>query len=135
MSIIVGELVPILGILTGIIIPLAVFAWLYFDAKNKRETIVEISKNIDDPSKAQELLDILNDKKEAKEPIDYRRGGVITIFVGIGLYMLGFLALGKVLEGLGALVGLIGVGTLIAGYLYPNTGKELTDAVEEFEKK
>ena len=45
-----GELVPILGILTGIIIPLAVFAWLYFDAKNKRETIVEISKNIDDPS-------------------------------------------------------------------------------------
>ena len=49
--------------------------------------------------------------------------------------MLGFLALGKVLEGLGALVGLIGIGTMIAGYLYPNTGKELTDAVEEFEKK
>jgi len=24
---------------------------------------------------------------------------------------------------------------MIAGYLYPNTGKELTDAVEEFEKK
>ncbi len=39
------------------------------------------------------------------------------------------------LEGVGALVGLIGVGTLIAGYLYPNTGKELTDAVDEFEKK
>ena len=49
--------------------------------------------------------------------------------------MLGFLALGKVLEGVGALVGLIGIGTMIAGYLYPNTGKELTDAVEEFEKK
>ena len=49
--------------------------------------------------------------------------------------MLGFLALGRVLEGVGALVGLIGIGTMIAGYLYPNTGKELTDAVEEFEKK
>ena len=33
------------------------------------------------------------------------------------------------------MVGLIGIGTLIAGYLYPNTGKELTNAVDEFEKK
>jgi hypothetical protein len=31
-------------------------------------------------------------------------------------------------------VGAIGVGTLIAGYLYPNTSEELTQAVEEFEK-
>jgi hypothetical protein len=33
------------------------------------------------------------------------------------------------------LVATIGIGVLIAGYLYPNTGKELTSAVEEFEKK
>jgi hypothetical protein len=33
------------------------------------------------------------------------------------------------------LVTAIGIGTLLAGYLYPNTGKELTNAVEEFEKK
>jgi len=39
------------------------------------------------------------------------------------------------LEGVGALVAFIGIGTLIAGYLYPNTGKELSNAVEEFEKK
>ena len=43
--------------------------------------------------------------------------------------------IGKVLEGVGALVGLIGIGQIIAGYLYPNTGKELTNAVEEYEKK
>jgi hypothetical protein len=49
--------------------------------------------------------------------------------------MLGFLVIGKVLEGVGALVGLIGIGQIIAGYLYPNTGKELTNAVEEYEKK
>ena len=49
--------------------------------------------------------------------------------------MLGFIAFGKVLEGVGALVGLIGIGQIIAGYLYPNTGKELTNAVEEYEKK
>ena len=101
--------------------------------KGKRETVLEISKHLDDPAKLEELLKIFEERK--KEPIDYRRNGVITIFVGIGLYMLGFLALGRVLEGVGALVGLIGIGTMIAGYLYPNTGKELTDAVEEFEKK
>ena len=49
--------------------------------------------------------------------------------------MLGFIGYGKVLEGVGALVGLIGIGQIIAGYLYPNTGKELTNAVEEYEKK
>ena len=126
-------LIPILGILAGIIIPIAVFIWLYHEEKGKRETVLEISKHLDDPAKLEELLKIFEERK--KEPIDYRRGGVITTFVGIGLYMLGFLALGRVLEGVGALVGLIGIGTIIAGYLYPNTGKELTDAVEEFEKK
>ena len=78
-------------------------------------------------------MNIFEERK--KEPIDYRRNGVITTFVGIGLYLLGVYALGSVLKGVGALVGAIGVGTLIAGYLYPNTGKELTDAVDEFEKK
>jgi len=126
-------LIPLFGMLTGIIIPVAVFIWLYKDAKGKRETVLEISKHLDDPAKLEELLKIFEERK--KEPIDYRRGGIITIFVGIGLYLLGFLALGRVFEGVGALVGLIGIGTMIAGYLYPNTGKELTDAVEEFEKK
>jgi len=126
-------LIPIFGILAGIIIPIAVFIWQYHEEKGKRETVLEISKHLDDPAKLEELLKIFEERK--KEPIDYRRGGIITIFVGIGLYLLGFLALGRVFEGVGALVGLIGIGTMIAGYLYPNTGKELTDAVEEFEKK
>ena len=129
----IEKLYPILGILTGIIIPLAVFFWLYHESKNKNETILEISKNLDDPSKVEELIKIFEDRK--REPIDYRRNGVITLFVGIGLYFLGFLVLGRILEGVGALVALIGVGQIIAGYLYPNTGKELTDAVEEYEKK
>lgn len=126
-------IIPIFGMLTGIIIPVAVFIWQYKDAKGKRETVLEISKNLDDPSKVEELLKIFEERK--KEPIDYRRNGVVTIFVGVGLYFLGYLVIGRVLEGVGALVGLIGIGTLIAGYLYPNTGKELTNAVEDFEKK
>ena len=126
-------LIPLFGILAGILIPISVFIWLYKDSKNKQKTILEISKNLDDPSKVEELLKIFEERK--KEPIDYRRNGVITIFVGIGLFLLGYLALGRVLEGVGALVGLIGIGTMIAGYLYPNTGKELTDAVEQYEKE
>ena len=41
----------------------------------------------------------------------------------------------KGLEGVGALVAAIGLGQIIAGYLYPNTSEELTSAVEDFEKK
>ena len=126
-------IIPVLGILTGLIIPIAVFIWLYYEGKGKRETVLEISKHLDDPAKLEELLKIFEERKKA--PIDYRRNGVITIFVGIGLYLLGYVAIGYILEGVGFLVLAIGVGTLIAGYLYPNTGKELTDAVEEYEKK
>jgi hypothetical protein len=126
-------IIPALGMLTGIIVPVSVFIWLYYEEKGKRDTILEISKHLDDPSKLQELLTLFDERK--KQPIDYRRSGVITIFVGSGLYMMGIFFLGDILKGAGALVGLIGVGTMIAGYLYPNTAKELTDAVEEFEKK
>jgi|TARA_B100000965_G_C19085630_1_gene538223 hypothetical protein len=128
-----GDLIPILGILTGIIVPIAVFLWLYHDAKHKRQTVLEIAKHIDDPEKLDELLHIFDERKD--KPIDYRRNGVITIFVGIGLYFFGYIAIGFILKGVGALVGAIGLGTLIAGYLYPNTSEELTNAVDEFEKK
>ena len=125
------QIVPIIGILSGIIIPVSVFIWLYYDAKGKRDAVVEIAKHMDDPKKTEQLLTLFDERK--KEPIDYRRGGVITIFVGIGLYLLGATALGALLEGVGLLVGVIGVGTLIAGYLYPNTSQEITNAVERFE--
>ena len=126
-------LVPIFGILAGISIPLAVFIWLYHENKDKRKTVLEIAKFLEDPKKLEELMQIFEEQK--KEPIDYRRNGVITIFVGIGLYLFGYVWIGTVLEAVGMLVGTIGVGTLIAGYLYPNTGKELTNAVEKFEKR
>ncbi len=126
-------IIPVIGMLTGIIIPVAVFVWLYHENKGKRETVLEIAKHLDDSSKLEELLAIFEERK--KEPIDYRRGGVITIFVGVGIWFFGYWSMGSFFEGAGILVGFIGVGTLIAGYLYPNTGKELTNAVEEFEKK
>ena len=128
-----STLIPLAGISVGVIVPLAVFFWLYHEAKNKNETITEIAKSIDDPAKLEELMTILDERK--KEPIDYRRGGIITIFVGIGLYLLGFVVMGRLFEGVGLLVAAIGVGSLIAGYLYPNTSEEINKAVEEYEKK
>ena len=128
-----NNLLPIIGILTGIIIPLSVFVWLYLENKDKNKTILEISKNLDDPTKIEDLLEILEERK--KEPIDYRRGGVITIFVGLGVCLLGYTAMGPFFVGAGYLVGAIGIGTMVAGYLYPSTGEELTNAVEGYEKK
>ena len=126
-------LIPLFGISVGVIVPLAVFYWLYHENKNKNETIIEISKNLDDPSQLEDLLGMLDERK--KEPIDYRRGGVITVFVGIGICLLGYTSMGSFFVGVGYLVGAIGIGTLVAGYLYPNTSEELTSAVEDFEKK
>ena len=126
-------LIPVLGIMTGIIVPVSVFVWLYFESKDKNKTILEISKNIDDPSKVEDLINMLDDRK--KEPIDYRRTGVVTLFTGVGLFLFGVFFLGSILKGVGALVAAIGLGQIIAGYLYPNTSEELTNAVEDFEKK
>ena len=61
-------IIPVLGILTGLIIPIAVFVWLYFEGKGKRDTVLEISKHLDDPQKLEELLKIFEDRKK----ISYR---------------------------------------------------------------
>ena len=126
-------IIPVLGIMTGIIIPVSVFIWLYFESKDKNKTILEISKNIDDPAKMQDLISMLDERK--KEPIDYRRTGVVTLFTGVGLFLFGVFFLGSILRGVGALVSTIGVCQLIAGYLYPRESQELTSAVDAFEKK
>ena len=127
------QLIPLAGISVGIIVPFAVFFWQYHETKHKNETILEISKNLDDPTKLERLLSIFDERK--KEPVDYRRGGLITIFVGVGIYFLGLVAMGSFFEGVGLLVAFIGIGTMAAGYIYPNTSEEITKAVEDFEEK
>ena len=124
---------PVLGILVAVIIPVSVFIWLYLENKDKNKTILEISKNISDPSKIADMIDMLDERK--KEPIDFRRTGVVTLFTGVGLFLFGVFFLGSILKGVGALVASIGLGQIIAGYLYPNTSEELMSAVEDFEKK
>ncbi len=129
----VETLLPLGGLVVSLAIPLAVFYWLYLEQKDKNKTILELSKNIDDPSKVDNLMQLLEERK--KQPIDYRRTGVITLFTGIGLFLFGVFFLGSILMGIGSLVALVGLGQIVAGYLYPNTSEEITSAVNEFEKK
>jgi uncharacterized Tic20 family protein len=128
-----SELVPLIGVLIPIVSLVSVFTWLYLEGKDRNKTILEISKNLEDPSKIEDLINMLDEQK--KEPIDYRRSGVVTLFVGIGLFLFGVFFLGNILKGVGALVAAIGIGQIIAGYLYPNTSEEINQAVEDFERK
>ena len=137
MESLVELLIPLAGILFPVAIVFVVFVFITKIEKNKYDAIVEISKRIDDPSAIEEILNTLNDKKK---PIDYRRGGVITLFVGVGIVLLGnsFESIDNgaqaFISGAGLLVGAIGVGSIIAGYLYPNESAEISKAVEKFEE-
>jgi predicted tellurium resistance membrane protein TerC len=124
----IGELTHVLGVLTGwiaILMPvLLIWVIFYFATKMdkaKYESMVEIAKNLEDPS---DVEDLLENFKEKKKPIDYRRTGVITIFVGLGLFLFGLVSI-SILKGVGLLVICIGFGSLIAGYIYPNNTEEV----------
>jgi len=129
-----GLLIPIIAVSLPAIIILIVFVFESRNKKNKYNTIIEVSKNLSDPEEIRDLIESLNDDKK-KSPTDLRRSGVITIFIGAGLFMLGWFAIGQILKGVGALVGLIGVGQMVAGYVYPNQSEEINKAVENFERK
>ena len=129
-----GILIPIIAVSLPAIIVLIVFVFESRNKKNKYNTIIEVSKNLSDPEEIRDLIESLQDDKK-KSPTDLRRSGVITIFIGAGLFMLGWFAIGEILKGVGALVGLIGVGQMVAGYVYPNQSEEINKAVENFERK
>ena len=134
----IDQLTGLVAVGTGwvaILMPVLLIWIIFYYAtkmdKAKYESMVEIAKNLDDPS---DVEDLLENFKENKKPIDYRRTGVITIFVGLGLFLFG-LANIAILKGVGLLVMCIGLGSLVAGYIYPDNSHEIAEAVEKFEKK
>jgi hypothetical protein len=121
------------AVLMPVLILLVIFVYDNRNKKNRYDTLITISKNINDPEDIKEILESL---VERKSPTDYRRSGVITIGVGIGLFLFDKVGLGTdVISGVGLLVLAIGVGQIIAGYLYPIESEEINKAVEGFEKK
>jgi hypothetical protein len=127
-----GEIQAWIAILLPAIIVFVVFFFAYKMQKSKNEALIEVAKNLQDANDIRDLLDAMHEKKK---PIDYRRTGVITLFAGMGLFLFGIFFIGDILKGVGLLVTAIGIGQLIAGYLYPNESVEITKAVERFEEK
>jgi hypothetical protein len=119
------------AILMPVLLLWVIFYYVTKGDKAKYDAMVEISKNLENESDIKDLLDSF---KEEKKPIDYKRNGAIIIFVGLGLFLFGIVSSINILKGIGSLVGTIGIGTLIAGYLYPNDSVGLTNAVEKFEE-
>ena len=119
------------AILMPVLLLWVIFYYVTKGDKAKYDAMVEISKNLENESDIKDLLDSF---KEEKKPIDYKRNGDIIIFVGLGLFLFGIVSSINILKGVGLLVGTIGIGTLIAGYLYPNDSAGLTNAVEKFEE-
>ena len=124
-----------IGFTAIMVTPLMLLVIFYFENKAKKEkyaAMIEISKNMQSPAEIRELLDNLEEKKA---PIDYRRSGVMILFVGLGLFLFGSFSTIGILKGVGLLVAAIGVGSIIAGYLYPNESAEISKAVEKFEER
>jgi hypothetical protein len=119
-----------LAILSPALIIWVVFHYVNKLQKNKNETLLNIAKTINDPEQVREIVDQLNQKKK---PTDLRKSGVILIFIGIGLAGFGALSI-PILKSVGFLVSSLGIGLLVAGYIYPNESEEITKAVESFEK-
>jgi hypothetical protein len=127
-------LIPILGILLPVLIILIVFVYESKQKKYKYDALIQVSKNVKDHEEISDLLNSFKDTKKSNK--DLRRTGLVTLFTGIGLAAMGKFGLKiDILFGVGLLVMFIGLGQMIAGYVYPNQPDEISDVVENYEKK
>ncbi|MFL3001134.1 MAG: DUF6249 domain-containing protein [Cytophagales bacterium] len=129
-----GVLIPIISVSIPVLIVLIVFYFSSREKKYKYDALIEATKNIKDTEDVKDLLESF--KKGKKTNTDYRKTGLVTMFTGVGLAFFGNYGLRTdVVMGVGLLVMFIGVGQMIAGYVYPNQPDEINNAVENFEKK
>ena len=127
-------LIPLFGILLPVLIIFVVFFYESKNKKNKYNALIEVSKNMKDSDEVKDLLYSFRQGK--KSNTDYRKTGLVTIFTGVGLAAFDYYGLKTdIVFGVGLLVMFIGVGQMIAGYVYPNQADEINNAVENFEKK
>ena len=129
----IGVLIPIITVSIPVLIVLIVFYFSSREKKYKYDALIEATKNIKDTEDVKGLLESF---KKEKSNTDYRKTGLVTMFTGVGLAFFGNYGLrNDVVMGVGLLVMFIGVGQMIAGYVYPNQPDEINNAVENFEKK
>ena len=132
------ELTGLIAVGTGwvaILMPVLLLGVIfYFSTKSdkaKYQAMVDISKNLEHESDIKDLLENFNEKKR---PMDYRRNGVITMFIGLVLFIFGLVNI-PILKGVGLLIICIGFGSLVAGYIYPNESEEIDKSVQRFEER
>ena len=132
------ELTGLIAVGTGwvaILMPVLLLGVIfYFSTKSdkaKYQAMVDISKNLENESDIKDLLENFNEKKR---PMDYRRNGVITMFIGLVLFIFGLVNI-PILKGVGLLIICIGFGSLVAGYIYPNESEEIDKSVQRFEER
>ena len=129
-----GILIPIIAVSIPVLIVFIVFYFSSKEKKYKYDALIEATKNIKDTEDVKGLLESF--KKGKKSNTDYRKTGLVTMFTGVGLAFFGHYGLRTdVVMGVGLLVMFIGLGQMIAGYIYPNQPDEINNAVENFEKK
>ena len=129
----IGVLIPIIAVSIPVLIVLVVFYFSSKETKYKYDALIEATKNIKDTGDVKGLLESF---KKEKSNTDYRKTGLVTMFTGVGLAAFDYYGLKTdVIMGVGLLVIFIGVGQMIAGYVYPNQPDEINNAVEDFEKK
>ncbi len=106
-----------LAIALPFLIVATIFFFTYMTSRSKYKMLTKIAEQTGDKAELQALLAQL---EKPKRDTNYRRDGIITAFVGVGLYQFGKVSLGPTVEGVGFLVGAIGIGMLIGGLLFPD---------------
>ena len=110
------QLIPLVAVGMPIAIVAIVFFTDYRKTQDKNRTLVEVSRTLD-AERLDELMKSFQPPKTSS--LQMKRGGVSTLFVGVGLFLFGVFFLGHILKGAGALVACIGLGLLAAGFLFP----------------
>ena len=73
-------------------------------------------------------------ENKAQKPNKRLSVGLTVMYFGLGINLFGFASIGDLFEGLGLLIMALGIGIITADYVYPNTGEDITKAVEKFEE-
>ena len=111
-------LVSIIAVAMPILIVGLVLFFDYLKTQDKNRTLLEIAKNASDTAKIEELIQSLQPPKAIS--VQMKRGGITTLFVGVGLFLFGLFFLGNILRGAGLLVLCIGLGIFLAGLFFPD---------------
>tara|TARA_B000000532_G_C18660189_1_gene316417 strand:+ start:54 stop:296 length:243 start_codon:yes stop_codon:yes gene_type:complete len=73
-------------------------------------------------------------KNKAQKPNKRLRVGLMVMYFGLGINLFGFALVGDLFESFGLLIMALGIGITTADFVYPNTGEDITKAVENFEE-